>query len=305
MRRRKGVKKLILLAAMLAMVLVGAVPALAQSTVVDGQEANPPESDEGTVRDTVNGDQGVNPPEGNEGGSVRGTITDISGSVVLVEEDPSAESGPKGYFTVTAQTEIARLEGDIRIPASLEDLAVGQQVQAAYAGDIAESYPPQGNAESIVILDEGEGTDREATLSFELEVECDPPANVAFFGFIPAEGRISTQLTDPDGDGTYTGSVTVPKFPPGPAPPGTEPVSLPVQIVQVTGVIKDFGEVTIDGDKTFEATVSFCNGNGGSGKGGSSGGGKTLPYTGGALPIALGAGALLVTGGLLTRRLVR
>lgn len=170
---------------------------------------------------------------------------------------------------------------------------------------MAQSYPTQGEAESIVILNEGGGTDREATLSFELEVECDPPANAAFFGFIPAEGGISAQLTDPDGDGTYTGSVTVPRFPPGPAPPGTEPVSLPVQIVQVTGVIEDFGEVRIDGDKTFEATVSFCNGNGGSGNGGSSGDGKTLPYTGGALPIALGAGALLVIGSLLARRLIR
>lgn len=298
-------KKLVLLAAMLAMMLVGALPALAQSTVSDEQEANTPESDEGSAQEgTVSDDQGANPPGGN-GGSVRGTITDISGSVVLVEEDPSAESGPKGYFTGTSQTEIARLEGDIRTPASLEDLAVGQQVQAEYVGAVAQSYPTQGEAESIVILDEGGGTDREATLSFELEVECDPPANAAFFGFIPAEGGISAQLTDPDGDGTYTGSVTVPRFPPGPAPPGTEPVSLPVQIVQVTGVIEDFGEVRIDGDKTFEATVSFCNGNGGSGNGGSSGNGKTLPYTGGVLPIALGAGALLVTGVLLTRRLVR
>lgn len=107
---------------------------------------------------------------------------------MLVEKDPSAESGSKSYFTVTDQTKIARLEGDERVVASLEDLASGQQVQAAYAGAIAESYPTQGNAESIVILDGSGGTDREATLSFELKVECDPSANAAFFGFIPAEG---------------------------------------------------------------------------------------------------------------------
>ncbi|HVF02609.1 MAG TPA: DUF3221 domain-containing protein [Rubrobacteraceae bacterium] len=278
-------KKLILLVAMLAMALIGAVPALAQST--------------------VNGDQGANPP-GGDGGSVRGTITDLSGSVVLVEADPSANSGPKGYFTVTDETEIVRLEDDQRVVASFEDLAVGQQVQTAYAGPIAESYPPQGSAESLVILNDGGGTNREATLAFELEVECDPPANATFFGFLPAEGGISARLTDPDGDGVYAGGVNVAKFPPGPAPPGTEPVSLPVQIVQVRGVIKDFGEVKIDGDKTFEATVSFCDDSGdGSGNGGSSGGGKTLPNTGGALPLALGAGALLTTGGLLTRRLTR
>ena len=286
------VKKLILLAAMLAMVLVGAVPALAQGTA--------------TSTDTVSGDQSADPSETNQE-SIRGTITSISGSVVLVEADLSADSGPKGYFTVTDETEIAKLEDDQRVAASFEDLAVGQQVQAAYAGDIAESYPPQGEAGSIVILDEDGETERYATLSFELEVECDPPSNAAFFGFIPAEGGISAQLTDPDGDGTYTGSTTVAKFPPGPAPPGTEPVSLPVQIVQVRGVIEDFGEIKIDSDKTFEATVSFCDDNGGgSGNGGSSsGGGKALPNTGGPLPLALGAGALLLTGGLLTRRLAR
>ncbi len=284
------VKKLILLAAMLAMVLVGAVPALAAQGTA-------------TSADIVSGDQSADSSETNQE-SIRGTITSISGSVVLVEADPSADSGPKGYFTVTDETEIAKLEDDQRVAASFEDLAVGQQVQAAYAGDIAESYPPQGEAGNIVILDEGGGTERYATLSFELEVECDPPSNAAFFGFIPAEGGISAQLTDPDGDGTYTGSTTVAKFPPGPAPPGTEPVSLPVQIVQVRGVIEDFGEVKIDGDKTIEATVPFCDDNGGSGNGGSSsGGGKTLPNTGGPLP--LGAGALLVIGGLLTRRLAR
>ena len=124
-------KKLILLVAMLAMALICAVPSLAQST--------------------VSGDQGAN-PLGGDGGSVRGIITDLSGSVVLVEADPSANSGPKGYFTVTGETEIARLEDDRRVVASFEDLAVGHQVQTAYAGLIAESYPPQGSAESIVIL---------------------------------------------------------------------------------------------------------------------------------------------------------
>jgi hypothetical protein len=49
-------------------------------------------------------------------------------------------------------------------------------------------------------------------------------------------------------------------------PPDAEPVSLPVQIVQADGgvgpcnptrVLKDFGLVKIDGDKTFEASVNF------------------------------------------------
>jgi hypothetical protein len=122
--------------------------------------------------------------------------------------------------------------------------------------------------------------------------------------------------------------LNVPRFPPGPFPPeGTEPVSLPVQIVQAnagagpcnpTRVIRDFDIVPAD-DATFEARVNFKQDRGGttnpdvttpgttipgSGSGGS-GGTKVLPRTGGTLP-ALGLlGALLVTGGLLIRRATR
>ena len=107
--------------------------------------------------------------------------------------------------------------------------------------------------------------DESAKLSFELTVEGEPPAGARFFGAVPAEGCISVPLTDPDGDGLYTGSTNVPKFAPGgPA----EPVSLPVQIVQAnsgagpcnpTSVIKDFGQVKIDGDKTFSAGIYFAD----------------------------------------------
>ena len=152
-----------------------------------------------------------------------------------------------------------------------------------------------------------------ATLSFELTVEGVPPADATFFGQVQlGEGGpgVCAPLTDPDGDGVYTGSASVPMFPPGGA---AEPVSLPVRIVQGTGqistpggqvrcpeplsVIKDFGLVQIV-DRTLSASVSFP-GNGG----------KELPKTGGAgsaSSLALGAGALLlVVGGLLARRLVR
>jgi hypothetical protein len=44
---------------------------------------------------------------------------------------------------------------------------------------------------------------------------------------------------------------------------------------------------------------------GGGGAGGGGGGGTTLPETGGASLLALGAGALLVGGGLVARRLIR
>jgi len=106
-----------------------------------------------------------------------------------------------------------------------------------------------------------------ATLSFELTVEGEPPAGVAFFGKVHTgeggPGRY-VPLADPEDDGIYTSSTIVDRFGPGPrpVPPGVEPVSLPVQIVQGTGgeayrSIKDFGTVKLDEDKTFSASVSF------------------------------------------------
>jgi hypothetical protein len=82
-------------------------------------------------------------------------------------------------------------------------------------------------------------------------------------GFIPAEGGITVPLSDSDGDGVYTGSTTLDRFGPGPrpVPPGTESVSLPVQIVQESSgtieIIRDFGVVPLNGDRTFSARVNF------------------------------------------------
>jgi hypothetical protein len=165
-----------------------------------------------------------------------------------------------------------------------------------------------------------------AKLSFELTVECEPPADATFLGFTTLESVMTMPLTDPDGDGLYTGSMNVNKFPPGPrpVPSDIEPISLsPVRIVQgpPTGssalgpefrVIKDFGSVKLDEDKTLAASVSFCD-DGGSGGGGSDNSGgsgtgetKVLPATGGAMLPTVGlVGALLLAGGLLARGCAR
>jgi hypothetical protein len=92
------------------------------------------------------------PPES----SMRGSITEVSRSakVVLVEEDPSAQSGlAKGEFAVTDETEILEQRGEDLVPVPFEKLRVGQLVEATYAGPVAESYPTQGVAGRIVILD--------------------------------------------------------------------------------------------------------------------------------------------------------
>ena len=69
--------------------------------------------------------------------------------------------------------------------------------------------------------------------------------------------------------------------------------------------------INVDGDGTAHAkkgtVTASAKGGGGGGGGGSaaSAAGGALPDTGGASLIALGAGALLVAGGLLARRIVR
>ena len=254
---------------------------------------------------------------------------------------------------------------------------VGQRV--TIAGEPiggADWAPPALNVTQIEPAAGGDDNDPpavndKATLAFELTVDGDPPADAAFYGNVrTGEGGpgLYVPLTDPDKDRVYTGSTTVDRFGPGPrpVPEGTEPVSLPVQIVHDSEVIKDFGTVKLDGDKTFEASVSFpvddcpiisptpeqcgdgsggsddgdgsgggdpnSGGSGGSGSGssgssgssngessgsgGSSSGGVAgdianglrgvLPSTGGGMALwALGAGLLLIAGGLLVRKVFR
>ena len=114
-----------------------------------------------------------------------------------------------------------------------------------------------------------------ATLSFELTVEGEPPADATFFGNIQTgEGGpgIFVPLADPEGDGVYTGSTTISdRFPPGlrPLPPDAEPLEFPVRIVRGTGtnpnaaveapgepvtVLRDFGTVPLQEENTFSAS---------------------------------------------------
>jgi LPXTG-motif cell wall-anchored protein len=61
---------------------------------------------------------------------------------------------------------------------------------------------------------------------------------------------------------------------------------------------------TADGGKKHHTATATAGGGGGGGSASAASGGS-LPETGGASLIALGAGALLVAGGLLARRIVR
>ena len=219
------------------------------------------------------------------------TTTTATGVLVGPVDDGDLDPTPKYRLTDEATgTNYVLISGFVE----LEPFA-GQRVNIAgvpIGG--ADDAPPALNVTQIEPADEDEdpSPSDKATLSFELTVDGDPPAGAAFFGsVVTGEGGpgLRVPLTDPDEDRVFTGSTTVDRFGPGPrpVPPGVEPVSLPVQIVQDSEVIKDFGTVKLDGDKTFEASVSFpvddcpiisptpeqCGDGSGSGDGGGSGSG--------------------------------
>ena len=164
------------------------------------------------------------------------------------------------------------------------------------------------------------GVVAETDLVAELAVEC-PENQPRVTGYrlvtTGVESLTSVALTDEDGDGVLTGTQAFPRFPPG---GGAVPITVDdVRIVAPDGsTVEQFGPVTLDRDEIVLATsVSLCDG-GGAGSdqygGGVVGspvpedgrGPAELPETGGAsLATALGAGVLLVGGGLLMRRVCR
>lgn len=92
--------------------------------------------------------------------TIQGTITkvtpqvppgDIQGRVLVEEQPDQANAGQKIVFTVTANTELLRRSGggDQRIV--LTELHVGDIVQAWATGPLAESFPAQATASSILV----------------------------------------------------------------------------------------------------------------------------------------------------------
>lgn len=147
------------------------------------------------------------------------------------------------------------------------------------------------------------------TATFELAVECDPSAETGFSASVGEAPSAVGALLDGDGDGVYTTSLPVERGMVQEARiERLDPISDEPQAPLVASTIEDFGPVLFDEDKTFEASISFCEGGGGSGSGtldGTGGGKGVLPATGGALPIAGLASALMLAGGLMVRRVSR
>lgn len=92
-------------------------------------------------------------PLPNDAPYMSGTITAVGrvseGWSVRVEERPQDVSGSaKGVFRVGAQTDVRHASGG---RARAEDLREGQRVRVWVTGPVAESYPVQAGARTIVI----------------------------------------------------------------------------------------------------------------------------------------------------------
>lgn len=82
-----------------------------------------------------------------------GTVTAASPGEVRIEEDPASEAGSaKAVLRITGRTRLLRRSGGA---APAGDLAPGARVSAWVTGPIAESYPVQAEAATIVVEETG------------------------------------------------------------------------------------------------------------------------------------------------------
>ena len=269
-------RMLLALALVLATLVVAAAPAapaLAQEGgVVDEERAAQEEEgatqeEEGVAKEGVGQEEGVPKRETTGEGAAR-VAGPATASGVLGRAAPHSPD-PTPVYAITDEgtgTPYELVSGFVDLEQYVGERVTIQGVPVPGPGD--PSKPPLLNVTQVQPSDEGNDDDPpgsvndKATLSFELTVEGEPPADASFFGNVhTGEGGpgLYVPLTDPDDDGVYIGSTIVDRFGPGPrpVPPGVEPVAFPVQIVQDSELIKDFGTVKLDGDKTFSASVSF------------------------------------------------
>ena len=228
----------------------------------------------------------------------QGSVTATGVLVGPVEND---DPDPTPEYRLTDETTGTTYVG----VSGFVDLApfAGQRVIIAGAPIGGADWAPPALNVTHIEPAEGPGDGGTVTATFELAVECQPPEGATFYGMV---GQQPAELSDPDGDGAYTGSLTLPEdfYAPGPFP-------IPVWITTGTSqipnqqTIEDFGEVVLEDGDHFSASTSFCDGGSPGDGGGGGGGARVLPATGGALPIAGLLGALLVGGGLLVRRIAR
>ncbi len=93
---------------------------------------------------------------------IRGPITKASvtneakkatlGSILVEGKREEGTNYDKASITILKTTKIEKLVGKDRVPAKLEDLKAGVRVEATFSGPVAESYPVQARAATVLIL---------------------------------------------------------------------------------------------------------------------------------------------------------
>jgi len=200
----------------------------------------------------------------------------VTATGVLVGPVEDNTPGPTPDYRLTAQaTGVTYV-----LVSGFVDLAPFAGQWVAVAGTPiggADHAPPAVNVTRIESA-EGPGNGGTVTATFELAVECRPPAGTRFAGSIGRGPAASGALLDQDGDGVYATTLPVER--------GTEqgariewldPISDEPQAPLEATTITDFGAVAFDEDKTFSAGVSFCaHGDVGSPDGWSAGGERVV-----------------------------
>jgi hypothetical protein len=76
-------------------------------------------------------------------------------ATLLIEGAPGQSAIDRASVVVTAATRIVDARSGDRRVVMLDAVTVGQQVEARFAGPVAESYPVQAVAGEVVILSDG------------------------------------------------------------------------------------------------------------------------------------------------------
>ena len=85
---------------------------------------------------------------------IRGEVTEIApsgdGITILVEEDPQADMLMKAYVRVESTAAVVGKDGEAASP---DDIRVGDIVEVVFDGPVAESYPLQGRALRVKVVE--------------------------------------------------------------------------------------------------------------------------------------------------------
>ncbi|UFJ41211.1 YobA family protein [Brevibacillus humidisoli] len=74
-------------------------------------------------------------------------------ATILVEKPERTDSYDKIVLTITEETKLVKQQGDVYVPAALEDIKKGVSVKAVVTGPFALSYPAQAAADKILIVE--------------------------------------------------------------------------------------------------------------------------------------------------------